>query len=700
MTALVARYGPAGTLWAERPDLPRLPIRAWQVWNEPNLTRYWSQQPFARSYVTLLRAAHAAVRAADPARDRGARRAAERELDRAARDLQGGRRRALRRRRAPSLHAPPARRRAHDRVRPRRDAQARRRQAADLGHRAVLARGQGQGRPAGRLRGRRQGPGGAARRRAAAAEGARASGSRIGRVFWYTWLSAEAGPSAFDWSGLRRERAGKRVATPALAVFRRAARRLEGCAKAPRRRLPLPLMRRARVAARPRRARRLRRRRGAPGVRRGRTTPVSSGPIEPAQPAAPAALAHAPASGSAGKLVGVDAGRRDRARRAARLPAARRRARRRAAGAHRGLLPGPDQRAGARRRRHRRRVHGLSTASTPRAVASQLKRAARASPAARRRSRSAASPSSASSASRTASPSGATSRAAPPHVSGSARRVGGDDRRPGRHRLQHRAARSPRSATGARTPRPPRTGPAAARRARGRAAAAPRARPRRRTAAGGRPRRRRRRRRRRARAAAARARRGSCARSGRRRRARTGGRGRAPRGRAPASARARTPASTPPGTTLMRSGARPSSSVSSRARERRDGDHVARAARDQREQAPLPGGVGRRVPAGMAQRRGVVEHDDGARVRDRGEVGGAQERARPARAQRQDELLPRVAGAVGEARRGGAQDVVAAGAQRGQPRRELARPALDAAQLGPGGGARVDRDRRRHAAHA
>ena len=44
LAALVARYGPPGSLWAERPDLPRLPIRAWQIWNEPNLTRYWTRQ--------------------------------------------------------------------------------------------------------------------------------------------------------------------------------------------------------------------------------------------------------------------------------------------------------------------------------------------------------------------------------------------------------------------------------------------------------------------------------------------------------------------------------------------------------------------------------------------------------------------------------------------------------------------------------
>jgi len=56
---------------------------------------------------------------------------------------------------------------------------------------------------------------------------------RIARVFWYTWLSIEGGPSAFDWSGLRRVRDGGRVDARVLTVFRRWARRLEGCEKAP-----------------------------------------------------------------------------------------------------------------------------------------------------------------------------------------------------------------------------------------------------------------------------------------------------------------------------------------------------------------------------------------------------------------------------------------------------------------------------------
>jgi hypothetical protein len=62
--ALVRRYGPHGTFW--QTNSPAVPIRMWQIWNEPNLEYYWPQQPFAASYVALLRAAHQAIKAADP----------------------------------------------------------------------------------------------------------------------------------------------------------------------------------------------------------------------------------------------------------------------------------------------------------------------------------------------------------------------------------------------------------------------------------------------------------------------------------------------------------------------------------------------------------------------------------------------------------------------------------------------------------
>lgn len=65
LTALIGRYGPRGSFWAQNPSIPRMPIREWQIWNEPDVTSFWNA-PFARTYVALLRAAHAAIKRADP----------------------------------------------------------------------------------------------------------------------------------------------------------------------------------------------------------------------------------------------------------------------------------------------------------------------------------------------------------------------------------------------------------------------------------------------------------------------------------------------------------------------------------------------------------------------------------------------------------------------------------------------------------
>jgi len=64
LKALVQRYGAHGSFWGSHS--PAVPIRSWQIWNEPNLSIFWPVQPFARSYVALLSAAHAAIKSADP----------------------------------------------------------------------------------------------------------------------------------------------------------------------------------------------------------------------------------------------------------------------------------------------------------------------------------------------------------------------------------------------------------------------------------------------------------------------------------------------------------------------------------------------------------------------------------------------------------------------------------------------------------
>ncbi len=64
--ALVKRYGPNGQFWREHPELPYIPIRAWQVWNEPNLPQYWPAGPNPAAYAAMLRWVGTAIRAADP----------------------------------------------------------------------------------------------------------------------------------------------------------------------------------------------------------------------------------------------------------------------------------------------------------------------------------------------------------------------------------------------------------------------------------------------------------------------------------------------------------------------------------------------------------------------------------------------------------------------------------------------------------
>ena len=59
-----ARYRPRGRFWSENRALPYRPVRAWQVWNEPNLPAYWGK-PSARGYASLLRIAAKAVRSSD-----------------------------------------------------------------------------------------------------------------------------------------------------------------------------------------------------------------------------------------------------------------------------------------------------------------------------------------------------------------------------------------------------------------------------------------------------------------------------------------------------------------------------------------------------------------------------------------------------------------------------------------------------------
>lgn len=62
----VRRYGPRGAFWRAHPELRPVPVRSWQVWNEPNLPAYWPTGPDPAAYGRLLAATARAIHRADP----------------------------------------------------------------------------------------------------------------------------------------------------------------------------------------------------------------------------------------------------------------------------------------------------------------------------------------------------------------------------------------------------------------------------------------------------------------------------------------------------------------------------------------------------------------------------------------------------------------------------------------------------------
>jgi hypothetical protein len=64
--AAVRRYGPDGDFWDAHPELPSLPVRTWQIWNEQNSKFFYRPAADARSYAALLRIAASRIRSVDP----------------------------------------------------------------------------------------------------------------------------------------------------------------------------------------------------------------------------------------------------------------------------------------------------------------------------------------------------------------------------------------------------------------------------------------------------------------------------------------------------------------------------------------------------------------------------------------------------------------------------------------------------------
>jgi hypothetical protein len=66
MRQLIRRYGPRGTFWEQNPDVPKVPVRWWQIFNEPMGRVHWAERPWAPSFTRLLRATYTAAHEEDP----------------------------------------------------------------------------------------------------------------------------------------------------------------------------------------------------------------------------------------------------------------------------------------------------------------------------------------------------------------------------------------------------------------------------------------------------------------------------------------------------------------------------------------------------------------------------------------------------------------------------------------------------------
>ena len=62
---LARRYGPRGTLWRHHRRLGHYAIRAWQIWNEPNLPVWWRPRPNPRAYAQMCKVVGRAIHRVD-----------------------------------------------------------------------------------------------------------------------------------------------------------------------------------------------------------------------------------------------------------------------------------------------------------------------------------------------------------------------------------------------------------------------------------------------------------------------------------------------------------------------------------------------------------------------------------------------------------------------------------------------------------
>jgi hypothetical protein len=237
LAALVDRYGPDGTFWTDNPDLPKRPLREWQIWNEPHLPAYWNAPErgpygYARGYPLLLRASYNMIKDLDP----GAKVVMAGLTQRAWEEIEILYQRGVKRYfdiAALQIFPQTVKRSV---------------KATALFRQAMRRRGDGRkpiylteitwpaskGRTQGIRYQRQETARGMATKLTqmyrAMALRRRALG--VGRVYWYTWASPYGrGGSVFNYAGLQRFDDSSFEPQPALGAYQRSARNFQGCQK-------------------------------------------------------------------------------------------------------------------------------------------------------------------------------------------------------------------------------------------------------------------------------------------------------------------------------------------------------------------------------------------------------------------------------------------------------------------------------------
>jgi hypothetical protein len=228
LASLIHRYGSSGSFWGAHPNVPRLPIRSWQIWNEPDLGKYWSAPDWPRGYVSLLRVARRTIKREEPSAKvvlAGLTNRSWLDLRRVYR-AGGGRLFDI-----AAVH--PFSRRVSNVLKivslVRREMSLH----GDARKPLVLSEvswSSGRGHSSFNY-GWETSESGQAARLAAALVGLerRRKPDRIVAIYWYTWLSPPlGGHDSFDYAGLRRmDGTGHPVSKPALRAFRAVVRHLE-----------------------------------------------------------------------------------------------------------------------------------------------------------------------------------------------------------------------------------------------------------------------------------------------------------------------------------------------------------------------------------------------------------------------------------------------------------------------------------------